>query len=152
MNITLQVEKWADALPELRPLFSQLWDDVAVDKDRFVAKCDETKYKILADAGAICLTTMRADGDLIGYYCALVLPNPHYEGQGLMIYTDMYDIHPKFRRANFGLKLFQFSEKVWRERGAVKAYSSYKIHRPRGTFFAALGWKETDVVVSKVLA
>jgi predicted GNAT superfamily acetyltransferase len=152
MNVTLQTEKWSEALPELRPLFSQLWNDVAVDKDRFVAKCEEGKYKALEDSGALCLTTMRSDGALIGYYVALILPNPHYEGQGLMAYTDMFWLNPECRLANLGLRLFQFSENVWRERGVVKAYSSFKIHRSRMKMFDALGWKATDVIVSKVMA
>jgi GNAT superfamily N-acetyltransferase len=152
MELTLQIEKWSDAIAELRPLFSQLWNDVAVDKDRFVAKCEEQKYTALETAGALCLTTIRADKRLVGYYAALILPNPHYEGQGLMAYTDMYWLDPDFRRGNIGLKLFQFTEKVWRERGAVKAYSSHKLHRPRSPVFNALGWTPTDVVYSKVLA
>lgn len=151
MSVTFQVEKWSDCLLELRPLFAFLWKDVAVDQDRFVAKCEEAKYKALADAGALCLTTMRLDGMLVGYYVALILPNPHYEGQGKMVYTDQYFILPTLRRANLGMKLFAFSEKAWREMGAVKAYSSHKIHRDRSKMFVALGWKPTDLVYSKIL-
>ena len=151
MTLTFQVEAWSDCLPELRPKFTDLWSDVAVDKDRFKAKCEEAKYKALEDAGAICLTTVRAHGTLVGYYCALIISNPHYEGQGLMAYTDMYYLDPEFRRGNTGLKLFTFSEQVWRERGAVKAYSSHKLHKSRGTMFAILGWKPTDLIYSKLL-
>jgi predicted GNAT superfamily acetyltransferase len=151
MNVSFQVEKWSSALPELRPMFSELWDDVAVDKDRFKAKCEEPKYKVLEDNGALCLTTARVDGKLVGYYVALIIANPHYEGQGLMAYTDMYWLNPEYRRGNLGLKLFTFSEDVWRERGAVKAYSSHKLHKSRGTMFAILGWKPTDLIYSKIL-
>lgn len=149
--IGFYVEKWSDCLSELRPLMSMLWKDVAVDQDKFVAKCEESKYKNLEDAGALCLTTMRVNGKIGGFYCALILPNPHYFGQGLMVYTDMYFICPTLRRANIGMKLFAFSEKVWKERGAVKAYSSHKIHRDRSAMFKALGWKPTDTIYSKIL-
>lgn len=152
MKISFQVEQWTKALPELLPLFGLLWDDVAVDKGRFVARCEQPKYKALDDAGALCLTTMR-DGDfLAGYYVALILPNPHYEGQGLMAYTDMYYVVPAYRSGNLGLKLFSFSEQVWKERGVVKAYSSHKLHRDRSKLFKVLGWKPTDMIYSKVLA
>jgi predicted GNAT superfamily acetyltransferase len=149
--LTFMVEKWSDALPELLPLMGLLWDDVAVDKDRFVARCEQAKYKALEEAGALCLTTVRDDGELIGYYCALILPNPHYEGQGLMVYTDMYWVDERYRRGNLGLKLFLFSEEEWRKRGAVKAYSSHKLHRDRSKMFQVLDWKPTDMVYSKIL-
>jgi hypothetical protein len=151
MNIKFQTEEWSDCLKELRPLMRMLWNDVAVDKDRFVAKCDEPKYKALEDAGALCLTTMRMDTNLVGFYAALILPNPHYAGQGLMVYTDQYFILPSMRKGNLGLKLFTFSEKAWKDRGAVKAYSSHKLHRDRSKMFEALGWKPTDLVYSKIL-
>jgi len=152
LNPTFHVEQWSDAIGELRPLFSLLWDDVAVDKDRFVAKCEEAKYEALEKAGALCVTTMRVDGKIAGYYVALIIANPHYEGQGLMAYTDMYFMLPEFRIGNLGMKLFAFSEKTWRERGAVKAYSSHKLHRDRSKMMLALGWKPTDLIYSKVLA
>jgi hypothetical protein len=149
--IKFQVEKWSNCIDELRPLFDDLWNDVGVDKDRFKAKCDESKYKALEEVGALCLTTARMDGKIVGYYAALILPNPHYFGQGLMVYTDMYYLRDEYRKGFWGIKLFQFSEKVWREKGAVKAYSSHKIHRDRSKLFKWLGWKSTDIIYSKVL-
>jgi hypothetical protein len=149
--IKLQVEKWSDCIAELRPLFDDLWNDVGVDKDHFKARCEEAKYEALEDAGALCLTTARMEGKLVGYYAALILPNPHYFGQGLMVYTDMYYLSDECRKGPFGVQLFKFSEKVWRSKGAVKAYSSHKIHRDRSKLFKWLGWKPTDIIYSKVL-
>lgn len=151
MHVAFEVEKWSDVLPELRPMFHMLWDDVGVDKDKFIAKCDEAKYKTIEDAGLLCVTTMRADGHLVGFYVAIVHPNPHYFEQGMMAYTDMYFLLPGFRRGNWGLKLFAFTEEEWKKRGAVKAYSSHKIHRDRGRMFEALGWRPLDIVYSKIL-
>lgn len=133
-------------------MFSLLWADVAVDKDKFVAKCDESKYEALNDAGALCLCTARDGQKLVGFYVALILPNPHYFEQGNMVYTDQYYMLKEYRRGNLGLRFFAYCESIWRERGAVKAYSSFKIHRERSAMFKAMGWKQTDIVVSKVLA
>lgn len=151
MEISFQVEKWSDALPELRQLFLLLWSDVAVDKDRFVAKCDEEKYAALEKLNMLCLVTARDAGALIGYYLVFITPNGHYHGAGLMAFTDMFYLLPQFRRGNIGLRLFTFAEKVWREKGCVKAYSSNKLHRSRPGIFKALGWKATDMIYSKVL-
>jgi GNAT superfamily N-acetyltransferase len=132
-------------------MFAMLFDDVGVDKDKFTAKCEESKYLALEKAGALCVTTLRVDGKVGGYYVALILPNPHYDGQGLMAYTDMYYVLPGLRRGNLGMKLFAFAEKTWKERGAVKAYTSHKIHRDRSKMFQALGWKPLDIMYSKIL-
>jgi hypothetical protein len=149
--VKFQVEPWATALPELRPLFRMLWDDVAVDKDRFVAECDEDKYAACDSLGMLHLVTARSDKELVGYFLMLVQPNPHYKGQGLMSYTDMFYMKPEFRRGNAGLKLFSFMEETLKAKGVVKMYSSHKVHRDRSAMFKVLGWKPVDLVYSKVL-
>jgi GNAT superfamily N-acetyltransferase len=147
-----QLEKWFDALPELRPLFSDLWEDVAVDKNRFTAKCDEETYKKLESAGFLHLVTARDEGKLAGYFLMFVLPNGHYLGAGNMAFTDMYYVKPEYRRGNIGLQLFTFMEKTLLERGdVVKCYTSHKLHRDRSLMLKFLGWTPTDLVYSKLI-
>lgn len=149
--IQCQIERWSDALPELLPLFSMLWEDVAVDKDKFVAKCDEAKYAELDKIGMLHLATVRSEGELVGFFLMFLTPNAHYMGAGLMAFTDMFYLKDEYRRGNAGLKLFSFMEKTLREKGVVKAYTSHKVHRDRSEMFEFLGWKATDTVYSKVL-
>lgn len=151
-RLKFQTEKWAEALPELLPLFDDLWADVAVDQDRFKAKCDEARYAACDAAGLIHLVTARSGTkELAGYYCSFVNTNPHYLGQGLMAFTDMYYLKPEFRRGTNGLKLFAFTEESLRERGVVKIYTSHKVHRDRRAMLEGLGFKPLDAVYSKVL-
>ena len=151
-SVCFQIEKWGDALPELGPLFHELWADVAVDQDRFTAKCDEAKYAALEQAGILHLVTARTEGKLIGYFLMFVTPNAHYHGAGLMGFTDMFYLRPEFRRGNTGMKMFAFMEQTLRDKGVVKLYTSHKLHRDRGPMLKALGYKPTDMVYSKVLA
>jgi GNAT superfamily N-acetyltransferase len=150
MSVVFKVEQWSDVLHELRPLFSLLWEDVALDKERFVAKHDDVKYTALDKAGILHLVTARLDGTLIGYFVSMLTPNPHYVDAGLMAFTDQYYIIPEYRKGNTGLKLFAFVEKCWLEKGVVKAYNSHKLHRDRGPMFRMLGWKPTDLIYTKV--
>lgn len=144
MKLTFNVEKWSDVLPELRPLFDMLWSDVAVDKDRFVAKCDEEKYATCEAVGLLHLVTARDNGKLVGYFVMLVNPNPHYLGAGLMAFTDQYFLLPSYRKGNNGVKLFSFMELTLRAKGVVKMYTSNKLHRDRSVMFEGLGFKPTD--------
>ena len=150
--LTFQVEKWSDALFELRPLFSLLFEDVGVDKDRFTAECDEAKYAALDAAGILHLVTARNGKELAGFFLMFITPNAHYKNAGLMAFTDMYYLKSEFRRGNSGLRLFSFMEKTLRELGVVKCYSSHKIHRDRSAMMKLLDWKPLDIVYSKVLA
>lgn len=147
-----QREEWRNALPELRKLFHRLWDDVAVDKDRFTAQCDEDKYEKLDEQRILHLVTARSDkGKLAGYFLCFVTPNAHYEGAGEMAFTDMYYVLPQYRRANIGIRLFSFMEETLKERGVVKFYTSHKLHRDRSLMMKILGFKATDIVYSKVI-
>ena len=139
-------------MPELRPLFHLLWEDVAIDQDKFVAKCDEKKYASLEELDMLHLVTIRNDGKLAGLYLVFLTPNGHYDGQGTMAFTDIYYLLPEFRKGNIGMKLFAYAEQTWRNRGVVKAYTSHKIHRDRSLMMKELGWTASDTVYSKVLA
>src|SRR5271170_3384929 len=94
----VQVEAWSDALPELLKMFPLLWDDVAVDKERFVAECDTAKYAALDSLGILHLVTAREAKRLVGYFLVFVQENAHYKGQGLMAFTDMYFLESQYRR------------------------------------------------------
>jgi GNAT superfamily N-acetyltransferase len=146
-----QVEDWPDVLSELRPLFSRLWDDVAIDKDRFVAECDEVKYGALYGAKILHLVTARDEGKLAGYFLVFITPNAHYKGAGECAFTDMYYLLPEYRKGNTGLQLFAFMEETLRARGVVKFYTSHKIHRDRSAMMKFLGFTASDIVYSKVI-
>lgn len=148
-----QVEPWSVAIAEMRPLFARLWDDVALDKDRFVAECDEERYAKLEEQGMIHLVTARTDvGVLAGFYACFVMPHLHYLGAGLFAFTDMYFLKKEHRVGNIGMRLFTFLEESLRVRGVVKLYTSHKAHRDRSKMLLALGYKLADNVYSKVLA
>jgi len=121
-----------------------------VDKDKFVAECDEDKYAALDEHGMLHLVTAR-DGDILaGYFLVFLTPNGHYRDAGLMAFTDMYYLLPRFRRGNLGFRLFAFMEETLREKGVVKAYTSHKLHRDRSRMLKILGWTPTDLIYSKV--
>jgi GNAT superfamily N-acetyltransferase len=151
MKVTFQVEPWGRILPEIKPMAHLLWDDVAVDKDRFVAKIWEARYAELDLLNMIHVTTARDGKRLVGFYVVFITQNGHYEGAGQMAFTDAYYLLPEYRIGNIGMKLFAFAEKKWRECGCVKAYSSHKLHRDRSAMLEALGWKPSDLIYTKVL-
>ena len=149
--IRFQVEKWSECLPEIRPIAHLLWEDVAIDKDRFEAKIGEQRYAELEKIGMLHLVTARDGKKLAGIYLVFLTPNAHYDGQGLMAFTDAYYLLPEYRTGNIGMKMFAFAEARWKEKGCVKAYTSHKIHRDRSKMLKELGWTASDIIYSKVI-
>jgi hypothetical protein len=147
-----QVETWASALPDMRPLFDLLWAEVALDKDKFRSECNEETYANMEKLNMLHIVTARTDGgQLAGYHVSFVTPHMHYKNVGPMAFTDMYFLLPRYRVGGLGAKLLCFLEKSLRERGVIKAYLSHKIAHDHGRLFELLGWRASDVVYSKYL-
>lgn len=149
---TFQAENWPDCLPELRYLFDRLWAEVAVDKDKMKAACDEDMYAKLDAAKILHLVTARKDGILVGFFLAFVLPNGHYKDAGLFGFTDMYFTLPEHRKGGLGAKLFLFMETTLRAKKVVKFVTSHKVLNDNSGMLKALGFKHTDQIFSKLLA
>lgn len=152
MAFKFQVEKWSEALPEMRPLFHLLWDEVALDKDKFVSVCNEDTYSNMENLGMLHVVTARTNQHyLIGYHVSFVTPHPHYKDVGPMAFTDMYVTRKEYRKGGLGAKLLMFLEQSLRERGVIKAYLSHKVAHDRSALFQALGWQPSDAVYCKYL-
>ena len=141
--LTFQVEKWADALPELRDLFPLLWDEVALDKDRLTSNCDERCLPPTVEKlNMLHVVTARDDRGATGRLSCVsfITPHMHYKGAGPMAFTDMYFVREPYR-AGVGTKLLMFLEQSLRARGVIKAYLSHKVahHSEVGCFRPSAG-------------
>lgn len=134
----------------MRPLFNLLWAEVALDKDKFRAVCDEEGYAKCDALGMIHVVTVRKDLELVGFHVSIITPHLHYKGAGPFAFTDMYFIHPKHRRGT-GAKLLAFMKESLKPLGIRKAYLSHKVAHNRSELFTALGWKACDVVYCAVI-
>lgn len=146
------VEPWRPFFEEARPLMQRHWEEIAVDQGTIKLSLNEERYQAMADGGILHVLAARADGALVGYYIAFLLPHVHYQDAGLMAFTDIYFMLPEFRRGSAGIRLFVEAEKSLRARGVVKTYLSTKVHKDNGPIFEKLGWKLTDRVYTKTWA
>jgi hypothetical protein len=149
--VTFQVEKWREFYPEARPLMRAHWEEIALDRDVIPLSMNEERYQALADAGLLHVLAAREDAELAGYYVAIVMPHVHYQNAGLMAFTDIYFLAPRFRQGTNGVQLFVEAEESLRALGVVKAYLSCKVQHDVSPIFEALGWKLSDKNFTKVL-
>ena len=71
------VEKFANSLEELKPLFHLCHDEIASDKAALAP--NYAAYLNLETLGGLLLIAAREAGELVGYYLGFVAPGLHYE-------------------------------------------------------------------------
>ena len=94
--------------------------------------------------------TCRADGKLIGYIVFIVSPHLHYKSCKTAI-EDIYFVKKEYRKGRVGIRLFQYAEKVLKEREVKRIVMHTKVHLDNSKLFEYLGYKWTDKVFSKML-
>ena len=96
MSKTFRVEAWSHAVEEMKPLFPDHWEDVAVNKDKIKLAMDYDRYDQLEKAAVLHLVVARDDGKVFGYFCLIISKHLHYRDT-LMAASDFYYIKPEYR-------------------------------------------------------
>lgn len=148
MTFTYQQEPWSSIESEIAGLIGAHWEEIAVNKDKIALNLDYGVYRELERIGMLHVTTVRADGRLVGYYGNLVRPHPHYRTTKFA-FLDGYFLLGEFRNAQVGVRLFQEMEKAMRAIGVECIYTGVKLHRDVGPLLERLGWKPTEMMYAK---
>lgn len=150
--ITYQIEPFDTAFEEAQELLVEHWEEIALNKDKIKLAIDVERYRDLAEKGILQIVTARDaniqkwawdPGKLIGYHVGMIVPHLHYRND-LFGMTDIFFIHPEYRKGRTGIELFKFVEKAMKERGVVKLMTAVKLHKDVGKIFEYLGWTETE--------
>jgi GNAT superfamily N-acetyltransferase len=151
--ITFQQEPFAHLIRDGQAIFQAHYDELAVHKDQVPLGMDFDLYLDMEKRGVLHSLTARKDGQLIGYYIALIVSHhPHNKDAGPVSTTDMFYIASAHRKGGAGAKLLMAAEKMLRAKGVQKATISTKVKMPNKELLEALGWENTDIVFQKVLA
>ena len=127
MEITYQKEFFYYIMPELPALFMAHYDEVALDKEHMALSPAWKQYINLETAGVLHILTVRAGGELVGYFFNLVYPHLHYSDV-LCSFSDMFFMRPQYRKGWRGVKLFIENEKMLKALGVKKLFIMTKIH------------------------
>lgn len=149
--ITFQVEKWKQLIADGQKIFIQHYDELSLEKDRVPLGMDFDLYQSIEDKGNLHVLTCRKDGELIGYYIAIIVNHhPHYKDSGPQSTTDMFYILPQYRNG-CGVKLLIEAARTLTERGVKKAFIGIKLKQDHTELLESLGWTATDKVFTKLL-
>lgn len=149
-HLSFQVEAWSNALPEMRLLFPQHWEELALDKESVPLAPDYRRYAALEATGSLSTITVRENGRLRGYAVMVVTPGLHYR-TCLEARMDMFWLTPEVRGRMGGKRLFKAVEHELTRRGVRRVYVGSKLHRDVGRLFTALGYHPIETWYSKML-
>jgi len=150
--IEYQVENWSDMIEEGLALSypQRHWKEVAVNQDKVPLDLDLERYHQLESQKILHVVTVRDDGKLIGYHVSIISPHLHYKST-LHAMVDLYYLNPDYRRQGVGKGMFEFVEKKLVEIGVRKVYTGTKTHLSFRTLLESLGYKETEIMFTKVI-
>lgn len=149
-EITYQVEDWFDCKEDMKWLFPIHWEEVALNQDSIPLNMWFEEYDRLAQAGLLHIVTVRDDDKIIGYYWATIRNHLHY-AQSLTAYTDMFFLHPKYRKGSNGVKLFRFFEESVKAKGVQRIIANTKTKLDKSAIFERLKYQRAEIVYTKVI-
>lgn len=149
-NITFGKEKLKDIKEELIPLLNLHYEEIAAYQDKIKLAPDWDRYDQLDEADILKIATVRDDGELVGYYISMVLPNLHYS-EDLYGTNDIVLIRPEYRSAKVGLGLFQFVEDWMKELGVSVMTMHMKTFQPFDDLCIGLGWDYMERLYTKCI-
>ncbi len=149
-NLKYSVENWFDCKEEMEWLFPIHWEEVALNKDTIPLDMWFEEYDKFAKADILHIVTIRDDDKIVGYYWAIIKPHMHYK-ESLTAFTDMFFLHPSYRKGMNGIKLFKFFEESVRELGVQRIIASTKTKLDKSAIFERLNYKRAEIVYTKIL-
>lgn len=144
--ITIQREAIADILPELKPLLTEHWREIAAYQDIELAP----NYEFYSTCTALRCFTAREEGTLIGYAIFGVARNKHYM-DSLQAVQDILFVHPD-HRGSAGARLVKFADAQLRQEEVQVVYHHVKMQHPMlGLLLNRMGYETVEVIMAKRL-
>ena len=125
------------------------FEEIAANKDVIKLNPDHNSYEEAEENHNLHIVTCRVDGVLVGYHLSFIRFHLHYK-DSLTAYTDLFFIHPSYRRGRVGVNLFKYAEKTLWQRGVQRIYMPTKLKLDVGALFERLGFDAIERVYTKV--
>lgn len=151
----LKVEIRESSLDEMfaqaNVLFSEHWDELALNKHIMVLKPNEPAYRALERDGRLLLLGAFRGGEIVGYSWNILHNNLHYADLR-MCQNDLIFVSKDRRHGGrLGLKLIKETERFAKERGAQLMLWHAKQGTTLESVMPKLGCKVQDIIFSKEL-
>lgn len=147
-DIVFARESFEGILEELKPIFSQHWEEIAMYQDVVEYAPDWDKYFALERSDILHLLTARDDGKLVGYFMALVIPGMHYKHTTYAM-NDILFLHPDYRKTGLSIDLFKYAEAYFVGLGVDVMSIHMKVYAPFDNLCLGLGYDCAERLYTK---
>jgi len=149
MALSYKEELFEDLISELPPLLYAHWNELANHKEDRPLDVDYAQYIQLNRMGLMKAFVVRDDGKIIGYGSFIVTNNPHYKTWKYAL-TDVYYLHPDYRKTGVSLEMFSKIEEWLKSLGVKSITIQDKISHSHEKFFSSMGYKAIEQNYEKV--
>ena len=150
--ITAHVERLAQNLEELKPLFDPHWRELALNRDRVPLDPQYEVYLAREAQGQVLCVVLRERGKILAYFVGFIAPGLHYR-TCLTLQMDIFWLHPDYRDAESLVtverdmlceQLFDAVEAEGRRRGVQRVFYGSKLHADAAALFEARKMVEVE--------
>lgn len=149
-KLTFQVEKWSECEKDMQWLYPMHWSEVASGAHGIPLKLNYEMYDFLEKDNQLLVVTARDDDKIVGYHVMFINYHIRYK-DSLTATSDAYFLHQNYRKGFNGYNLFKFTLKILKELGVYRMITQTKVSLNRGAIFKRLGFKETEVIYTKII-
>ncbi len=128
-------------------LFSEHWEEIALNKEVMVLKPDEAKYRAAEANGMLLILGAFEGTEVVGYSVNIVTNHLHYADLTTCS-NDLLFVTEGKRNGRLGLQLIRETEKVAKERGARLMLWHAKLGTPLEKMMPRLGYGVQDIIFS----
>lgn len=149
-KVEFGVELFHDCVDEIATLVNTHFEEAGLDREAVPLDVDWERYIALSNAGEVLTVTARINGQMVGYFIALITPNLHYKSSTIAL-TDSFFILKEYREGMTGVRLFKYTIKVLKEDiGVDRFHIGCKLHIDMDKIFKRLGFKPIETYYSMV--
>lgn len=131
-------------------LIKQHWVEIASTQKVRALNVGWQFYTAIAKVQGLLMCTARDDEEMVGYYLAIILPDPHCQHIKNLT-EDSHFVQPEYQRRGLGRALVRTMEAAAIDKGCLISKVRTKKHRDNGAFWREMGYTHIEDVYQKVL-
>jgi len=136
-----------EMLANASELFSEHWEEIALNKQVMILKPDEQKYRAAEENGMLLILAAFEGDKVVGYSVNIVTNHLHYADL-ITCSNDLLFVTEGKRNGRLGLQLIRATEKMAKERGARLMLWHAKQGTPLEKMMPRLGYGVQDIIFS----
>lgn len=141
--MTIKLARYAEILPEFEEMLPGFYAEVDIYPDKPEPNFNHGEFLALEEAGLLQTVITEEEEVFLGIHVSVIRPDIYYQ-HILTGYVMFYNLLKSARGRGLGKAMFEFAEKVMKEKGVKRIYASRKTHIQSAKMFDDLGYRSFE--------